>query len=60
MSEANSPTNRNLILTSTDLQLMNSIVPKPYMILWNVDENRKSPPGFGVKIYSHANHVKYF
>ena len=33
MSEANSPTNRNLILTSTDLQLMNSIVPKPYMIL---------------------------
>ena len=33
MSEVNSPTNRNLILTSTDLQLMNSIVPKPYMIL---------------------------
>ena len=33
MSEANSPTNRNLILTSTDFQLMNSIVPKPYMIL---------------------------
>ena len=33
MSEVNSPTNRNLILTSTDLQLMNLIVPKPYMIL---------------------------
>ena len=29
----NSSTNRNLILTSADLQLMNSIVPKPYMIL---------------------------
>ena len=39
MSEVHSSTNRNLILTSTDLQLMNSIVPKPYMILmkcwWN-------------------------
>ena len=33
MSEVNSPTNRNQILTSTDLQLVNSIVPKPYMIL---------------------------
>ena len=33
MSEVNSTTNRNLILTSTDLQLMNPIVPKPYMIL---------------------------
>ena len=33
LSGVNSPTNRNLILTSTDLQLMNSIVPKPYMIL---------------------------
>ena len=28
----NSPTNRNLILTSTDLQLMKSIVSRPYMI----------------------------
>ena len=50
MSEVISPTNRNLTLTTTDLQLMNSIVPKPYMILiWNVDENRKSPSGFGVR-----------
>ena len=33
MSEVNSPTNRNLNLTSTDLQLMNPIVPWPFMIL---------------------------
>ena len=48
MSEVNSPTNRNLILTSTDLQLMNSIVPKPYMILmkcwwkWNITSGIRS------------------
>ena len=33
MWEVNFPTNRNQILTSIDLQLMNSIVPNPYMIL---------------------------
>ena len=33
MSEVNSPTNRNLILTSIDLQLMNSVVSRPYLIL---------------------------
>ena len=33
MSEIKSPTNRNLILISTDLQLMNLIVSRPYMIL---------------------------
>ena len=33
MSEVISLTHRNPILTSTDLQLMNSIVHKPYMIL---------------------------
>ena len=33
MSGLNSPTHRNLVLTSNDLQLMHSIVSRPYMIL---------------------------
>ena len=33
MSKVNFLTHRNQILTSTDLQIMNSIVPKPYMTL---------------------------
>ena len=33
LSKLNSPTNRNMILTTTALQLMNSTVPRPYMIL---------------------------
>ena len=58
MSEVNYP-NRNLILTTTDLQLMSSIIFRPYMILKNVDENRKSPPGLGNKIHLRITQVKY-
>ena len=39
MPEVNSTTHRNLIPTSTDLQLKNSIVSRPYMILMKT-ENR--------------------
>ena len=42
-----SPTNRKLILTSIELQE-------------NLDEGRKSSPGFRTKIYSPVNQLKYF